>query len=61
VNSSKTKTRPIPAGVDWFVHRVASSDRYSSGLAEILYGWTLEQVLDANMVLDTLDALGSQE
>lgn len=34
------------------VHRIASSTLYSSSLYEIQYLWTLDDVLDAIMVLD---------
>lgn len=41
--------------VDWFFHRVASSDRYSASLREIQDEWTLDDVLDAHLVLDAFE------
>lgn len=37
------------------IHRVASSERYSSGLIEIQRDWSLIDVLDANQVLDVYE------
>lgn len=45
----------IPEHIDWNVHRIASSQRYSSGLKEIEWEWSLEDVWDANQVLDLWD------
>lgn len=36
------------------IHRVASSDSYSSGLIEIQEHWSLLDLLDANQALDVM-------
>ncbi len=45
---------PIPEYIDWNIHRIASSQRYSSSLIEIENEWTIDEVWDANEVLDIL-------
>ena len=42
----------IPEGIDWNVHRIASSQRYTERLKDIEWGWTIDDVWDANNVLD---------
>jgi hypothetical protein len=44
----------------WFFHRIASSQKYSSGLHEIMYQWTLIDCLDAHLVLDAFLDIESQ-
>lgn len=41
--------------MDWEIHRVASSPRYSSSLREIEESWTLEDLWDAHRVLDAYE------
>lgn len=43
--------------MDWFIHRVAASPRYSSSLKEIEDLWTLDDVLSAHIVLDMYELL----
>jgi len=43
--------------VDWWVHRIAASERYSSGLIEIQTQWSLDDLLDAWLVLDAYDKI----
>lgn len=45
----------IPGHVPWPVHRIAVSD-YHESLHVILARWSLADVVDANLVLDGLDA-----
>lgn len=47
----------MPEHVDWLVHRIAASDRYSSGLHEIETQWSIEDLLDAHQVLDIYESL----
>jgi hypothetical protein len=49
-------TITLPGHIPWDVHRVAVSGRYADPLHTILTAWTLADVLDANDVLDALDA-----
>lgn len=42
----------LPDEVDWQIHRIASSEYYSSSLIEIQTQWSLEDLLDATIVLD---------
>jgi hypothetical protein len=39
------------------VHRVATSERYRSGLVEIQTQWSLDDLMDAVLVLDMYDTL----
>jgi hypothetical protein len=41
--------------VPWIVHRIATSRRYTDSLHTILTEWSLEQVLEANDVLDAIE------
>jgi hypothetical protein len=43
--------------VCWFIHRVATSQRYCSGLREIQLEWSLDDLMDAVEVLDMFDVL----
>ena len=43
------------ADVDWFFHRIAASESYSSGLHEIREEWNFEDVLQAHDVLDAME------
>lgn len=36
----------------WIIHRIASSEKYSSSLREIEEDWSLKDLMDANEVLD---------
>lgn len=45
-------TLDVPGGVDWWAHRILSSERYTVSLRELLEDWTLADVLDAHLVLD---------
>jgi hypothetical protein len=42
------------------IHRVASSERYSSSLVEIQTQWSLEDLLDSTMILDVYDKLADE-
>jgi hypothetical protein len=46
----------VPGRLCWPVHRVAVSGDYPDGLHTILTCWTLEDVVDANAVIDALAA-----
>jgi len=45
----------LPDAVDWEIHRVASSPRYSSSLEEIESRWSIVDLWDANRVLDAYE------
>ena len=49
------ESTPIPDFIDWNVHRIASSNRYSSSLKEVEEDWSIDDVWDANVVLDLYD------
>ena len=55
------RTAPLPEDVDWWIHRIASSTKYSSGLIEIQTQWSLLDVLDAHQVLDVYAVLEAPE
>ena len=42
--------------VDWWAHRIASSQYYSDGLADVLDRWTMPMVFEAHALLDVIDA-----
>ena len=42
------------------IHRIASSEQYSSSLHEIQTAWSLQDVMEANDVLDLLDLANAQ-
>ena len=41
----------------WPIHRVATSNYYTSGLHEIQLEWSLDDLMDAIEVLDMYDVL----
>lgn len=43
------------------IHRVASSGRYSDGLVAIQLDWSIDDVLDANDVLDMFERLEDKQ
>lgn len=43
---------PLPEEIDWWIHRVATSDVYSDPLHVIQWQWTIDDLLDAHIVLD---------
>ena len=45
----------IPEGIDWMVHRVATSERYRCQPWEIRERWTWRDVLDAHAVLNAFE------
>lgn len=45
----------VPGHLCWPVHRVATSDVYRDTLVDILERWTLEDVVDANAVIDAIE------
>lgn len=45
----------IPGHIPWPVHRIAVSD-YHESLTTLLNRWSLTDVVDANLVLDAMDA-----
>lgn len=51
----------VPGHLCWPVHRVATGGVYPDGLAVILHRWTLEDVVDANAVMDALDVARTQK
>ena len=44
-------------GVDWWVWRVVASDRMKDGLADIRRHWSFADLFEAQVVIDTLDAM----
>ena len=40
------------AGVDWWLHMVATSGRYNDGLWEIEHRWSVRQLVAAHRVID---------
>lgn len=50
-------TVPVPKGIDWDVWRVLSSPRINVSLVELETQWSLDDLLDANLVLDTFEEL----
>ena len=55
MNTPGASVFTVPEGVDWLVHRVATSDVYPDGLSTILNTWTLEDLADATLVLAAMD------
>ena len=53
-------TFELPEGVDWWVHRIAASERYSASLIEIETQWSMADVEAANCVEDAIDAAHAQ-
>ena len=47
----------IPEHIDWNAHRIASSQRYSTSLKEIEWEWSIDDVWDANEVLDLYEEM----
>lgn len=46
--------------MDWRLHRIAVSTYYKDGLADILDRWTMNELADAHLVLDCLEAAEAQ-
>jgi hypothetical protein len=46
----------MPASVNWWVHRIATSERYRVSPHEIRTMWKMREVLEAHEVLDAFDA-----
>lgn len=44
-------------GVDWWVQRLATSDRYQTDPHRVRYVWTYAEQLEAHRTLDALDAV----
>lgn len=42
--------------MDWFFWRIVTSDKIRVGLVEIETQWTIDDVLDAHLVLDALES-----
>ena len=51
-------TVKIPDEINWEVWRIVSSERYSASLVEVETLWSLDDLLDAHMVLDLLESHG---
>lgn len=51
----------IPAGIDWDIHRIASSERYSDSYVTICHEWSLDDLYEAHTVLDMYDELAKKE
>lgn len=49
-------TLDLPEGVDWWVHRIAASERYSASLVEIETQWSMVDLQTAHYVEDAIDA-----
>lgn len=45
----------MPDFVDWWAHRIASSQHYSDGLADVRDGWNMAELFEAHAVLDVID------
>ncbi len=45
----------IPDGVDWWIHRVAGSERYRCQPWEVRERWTWRDVIDAHAVLNAFE------
>lgn len=40
------------ASVDWWIHTIATSDKYTDSLVDIETRWSVRQLTDAHRVLD---------
>jgi len=49
-------TLRLPEGIDWWIHRIAASERYSASLIEIQTLWSMVDVQTAHYVEDAIDA-----
>jgi hypothetical protein len=47
----------VPAHIDWDIHRIAASERYSASLTEIQIQWSVEDLYEAHDVLDLYEEL----
>lgn len=47
----------IPDGIDWDIHRIATSGRYAEQLTTIQTQWSLDDLYEAHEVLDMYDEL----
>lgn len=47
----------MPAGVNWFVWRVLTHSRMRATLEEIEQYWSVEDLVDANLLVNTFDEL----
>lgn len=48
----------MPEGVDWEIFRILTSQRFSvTSPSQILNEWTLEELVDAHLVLDMFEEL----
>lgn len=54
--ASRGPTVDVPEGIDWWIHRVATS-RYKSSLHEIQTQLDLDDLLDMIVTLDMFDVL----
>ena len=46
--------------MNWWVQRIAASERYSSSLIEIQTQWSLADIYEAHMTLDTIEHAEAQ-
>ena len=58
IGGARAVALTLPDGIDWWVHRIASSRHYpGDGMAAIVDRWTLPDVAHAHGVIDALDAI----
>lgn len=50
----------LPDGIDWWIHRIAASERYSASLIEIETMWSMADVQAAHYVEDAIEAAIAQ-
>jgi hypothetical protein len=51
----------IPIEVNWFIHRIATSQNYHASLIEIQAQWSIDDGLDAHEILDCYERLSEIE
>ena len=49
--------KTIPAHIRWEIHRVVTSEQYKASLIEVQRDWSIDDVMDANEVLDLFEKL----
>ena len=54
-SSGERITLQLPEGVDWEIHRIATSDRYTVSLKEIENEWSMADLERANQVLNAIE------
>jgi hypothetical protein len=51
----------VPAGLPWFIWRVAIHERTKATLYEIQQQWSLADLVNAHMALDVVDELDARK